>query len=151
MDNKCFISKLLKGFVVMSIHVTYGIKRKKDRSHSGLQIIQKPEIIQKPRFSEKPSAPQTRWLCRAEKAMDLLSIFASTVETPKGTILEDGLLHRWELFKLLYLSSRGPIRRQTQPSHPPATPPGVCQGNPSQVRWHLNCLGSLVTREVAMS
>lgn len=90
MDNKCFISKLLKGFVVMSIHVTCGIKRKKDRSHSGLLLSLQAGIIQKPRFSEKPRAPQTRWLCRAEKAMDLLSIFASTVETPKGTILEMG-------------------------------------------------------------
>lgn len=154
MDNKSFISKLLKGFVVMSVHVTYRIKRKKDCSHSGLLLSWQIRAIQKPWFSKKPSTPQTRWLCRAEKKKVYRAQFLLLWKSWSEWSWKMGCYASGSSsssLQLLYLSSREPIRRQNEPSYPLVIPPGVSQGNPSKVWWHLNCLGSLVIHEVAMS
>lgn len=154
MDNKCFISKLLKGFVVMSIHVTYGIKRKETiltrlAAEPADQDNTKATVQQEAQCSPNAMALQGResneriygarlpllWKPQSVKSWRMgcsaSASFSSSLE--------------------LYLRSRGPIKRQNKPSHPPATPPVVRQGNPSQGRWHLNSFRSLVFCEVAMS
>jgi len=51
-------------------------KKKKDRSHSGLLLSLHSRAIQKPQSGKKPNAPQTRWLCRAEKAMNRSTVLS---------------------------------------------------------------------------
>lgn len=128
-------------------------KEKKDHSDSELPWSLQARTTQKPRFRRNPALPKRDGSARQRiQRMDLLGSITSIVETPKSWKMDCYASEAFQvLCSFLYFSSRRPIRRQNKPPHPPGTPPGVCQANPSQVWWHLNCFRSLVFCEVVVS
>ena len=85
----------------MSIHVTYGIKRKKTVLTLACCWACTPGQYKSHSLARSPMLPK-RDGCAGQRKQwtDLLCSVVSTLETPKCAILEDGLLCLWELFKL---------------------------------------------------